>query len=226
MAANSKFIANRIRNTWEREAQVIYPPVDVEAIQSVDDWSQNLTQEEFEILHQLPSDFILGASRLVPYKKMDDVINVGDAIKLPVVIVGEGPERSRLQALADKAKVPVYFLGRVSNPLLYTLYERTQLFVFPPVEDFGIVPVEAMAAGAPVLANRVGGASESVLESVTGSLTSFEDMSETVKNAGKAMACQAFESRRRAQMFSEREFVTEINKWVSFHTTGADLIAR
>ena len=142
---------------------MIYPPVDVEQIQSVADWRTRLDDEEAAQLAALPSSFLLGASRFIPYKRLDLVIQAGEAADLPVVLAGKGPERAALEAAAERASVPVHFVHAPSWALLFALYQQALLFVFPAVEDFGIMPVEAMAAGAPVLAQAVGGTSESVV---------------------------------------------------------------
>lgn len=218
IAANSKFVADRIRNTWEREAHVIYPPVDVAKIQSRVDWRTELSPLEMDLLEKLPSHFILGASRFVPYKRLDQVISVGEMMGVPVVLAGGGPEEGRLKDIAARASVPVFFVGRVSDEMLYSLFQLTQLFVFPPVEDFGIVPVEAMAAGAPVLANRSGGAAESVRDAVTGGLASFDDLLDVRQAAEKAVACKKVRIQQHAMSFSEHEFQDAISSWVEGYT--------
>jgi glycosyltransferase involved in cell wall biosynthesis len=156
IAANSEFVRSRIQQTWGRDAMVIYPPVAVEEILRVHDWSSRLCVADEDALSKLPETFIFGASRLVEYKKLEDVIRVGDAIGLPTVIAGDGPDLGRLVSLAKQSKVPVYFLGRISDELMRTLFQKCAAFIFPPIEDFGIVPVEALAAGAPVIGNVYG----------------------------------------------------------------------
>ncbi|MBC9226845.1 glycosyltransferase [Aeromicrobium sp. 636] len=167
-AANSHFVRTRIQDAWGIDARVIYPPVDVEGIQAVNDWRTEITDEaEIRVIGALPDQFVLGASRLVEYKRLDVAIEVGEALGLPVVIAGSGPFEARLRELARVSSVPVTFLGRVSTPALYALYQAAALFVFMAIEDFGIMPVEAMALGTPVLVSGVGGARESV-EAVRG----------------------------------------------------------
>ena len=153
LAANSEFVRDRIRRAWERDARVIHPPVDAAASSTaVPDWAARTTPVERALLESLPDrGFLMAASRLVPYKRHDAVIRMGAALDLPVVVVGSGPERERLEALAADAGVPVHLLGRVSDELMRALFQRALAFVFPPVEDFGIIPVEAMAAGCPVI---------------------------------------------------------------------------
>lgn len=219
IAANSQFVADRILRTWEREAHVIYPPVDVSRIQSRSCWRSSLSSADREMFDDLPKDFVLGASRFVPYKRMDQVIEVGVALNLPVVLVGGGPEEAILRQKATDASVPVHFVGRASDPLLYALFQQARLFVFPPVEDFGIVPVEAMAAGAPVLANSLGGASESVLDGITGALTNFDNLADVKQAAERAMACDTFSIRERAREFSEETFAMKMAAWVDTYSS-------
>ena len=147
---------------------MIYPPVDIERIHS---FGGDLSDADNATVRALPPQFVLGASRFVPYKNVDAAISAGEILGLPVVLAGTGPDEPRLRALAERARTPVIFVGRVSDDLLIELYRRAALFVYMAVEDFGIMPVEAMACGTPVLVNEFGGARESVL-AVSGGLTS------------------------------------------------------
>ncbi|MCL3817241.1 glycosyltransferase [Aeromicrobium wangtongii] len=141
---------------------MIYPPVQVEAIRRHSERASRLSPPELETLARLPRTFVLGASRLIEYKRLDKVIEVGRHLRLPVVIAGSGPDEKRLTELARETGTPAHFLGRVSTPVLHELYRRAALFVFLAIEDFGIMPVEAMAAETPVLVNALGGAREAV----------------------------------------------------------------
>ncbi|HWN26077.1 MAG TPA: glycosyltransferase [Actinomycetospora sp.] len=160
--ANSRYVARRIARTWSREARVIHPPVEVERIASVRDWRTLLAGDEARTAAALPHDYVLGASRFIPYKRLDLTIRAGEAVGLPVVLAGGGPEERALREIAATARVPVHFVVDPSDALLYSLYQRATVFVFPPVEDFGIMPVEAMAAGTPVVINAEGGAPETL----------------------------------------------------------------
>ena len=167
-AANSQFVAKRVVDAWGVNASVIYPPVDIERIQR---FVGELSDVDKATVSTLPSDFVLGASRFVPYKNVDAAITAGQILGLPVVLAGTGPDEPRLRGLAEQARTLVVFAGRVSDNLLLELYRRAALFVYMAVEDFGIMPVEAMACGTPVLVNEIGGARESVL-AVSGGLAS------------------------------------------------------
>lgn len=214
VAANSEFVRERIQRSWKRDSVVIYPPVDVSRIRAEAIWETALRPGELLQLNALPQQFLLGASRLVEYKRLDDVIIAGELSDLPVVIAGSGPDRMRLEAFADDKNVEVYFMGRVSDELLYALYQRAVAYVFPPVEDFGIMPVEAMAAGTPVIASTRGGAAESVLSGTTGALVDFSshtDIRWAVETAANISSSNCIV---RAQAFDVPVFQKAIAEWL------------
>lgn len=213
-AANSKFVRERIRDSWDVDARVIYPPVRVEGIQSVGDWRDRLTPTESDQLGALPDGFVLGASRFIPYKRLDLVIRVGETAGRPVVLAGHGPEFPALRDIASRATVPVHFVPAPSAALLYALYQQTALYVFPPVEDFGIMPVEAMAAGAAVLAQAEGGASESVVPGRTGALVGFDGEDEIREGVEVALATSRTDRLARARDFTTGRFRDQITEWV------------
>lgn len=215
-AANSEFVRDRIRRVWDVDATVIPPPVRVDLIQSVEDWSTKVSGMEADLLAGLPDAFVLGASRLIDYKRLDLTMRTGEALGLPVVIAGSGPSESALRALADTLSVPVTFAGRVSDELLFTLYQRASLFVFMAVEDFGIMPVEAMAAGTPVLLNTVGGAAETVRGLDAGLTMGIEaSPSQAAAVARAALTVDSLLLTSQAQRFSEARFASAINDWIS-----------
>lgn len=214
MVANSQFTRERVQRAWDRDAEVIYPPVDSLGIIAGTPWIENVDHREAAVLSRLRNPFVLGASRLVGYKRLELVIRAGEAAELPVVIVGAGPDRARLDAVADSATVPVSFVGRVSTPMLRALFEAALVFVFPAIEDFGIMPVEAMAAGTPVIVPAIGGAAESV--ALLGGGVAVEDFSKSalrtaiVHVAGTDRAVL----RQRSTALSRERFRTEIESWV------------
>ncbi len=215
LAANSAFVRDRIRRAWDRDARVIHPPVDAAAIAAVPDWAARTTPVERALLQSLPDHgFLMAASRLVPYKRHDAVIRMGAALGIPVVVVGSGPERERLDALAADADVPVRMLGRVSDELMRALFQRALAFVFPPVEDFGIIPVEAMAAGCPVIVNRVGGAAESAVDGVAGAHYDPDDPAGFRAAIDLATGIRPEAARARALDFDTARFVDEVRDWV------------
>jgi glycosyltransferase involved in cell wall biosynthesis len=144
--ANSEFIARRIRKVYGREADVIYPPVDVEA---------------FSLGHAR-EDYYITASRLVPYKKIDAIVEAFNAMPdKRLIVVGDGPCMRKLKAIA---KPNVELLGYQPFPVMHELMQKARAFVFAAEEDFGITVVEAQACGTPVIAYRKGGVLESIRE--------------------------------------------------------------
>ena len=149
LVAISVTVHDRIRRLWRRGSEVIYPPVDVEeqAISDKDD------------------GFLLVASRMLAYRRLDLVVTAAKQLGRQLIVVGDGPERRRLEAMAGPETT---FEGHVPRPRLLDLLSRCSLYVVPGLEDFGIAPVEAMAAGKPVVAFRGGGVTETVIEGKTG----------------------------------------------------------
>lgn len=221
MAANSEFVRDRIAKAWGRDVRVIYPPVDVEGIRSVSDWSTTLSPEEKAIWDSLPHKFVLGASRFIPYKRLDLAIRGGELTETPVVIAGAGPEERSLRATAEQASVPVHFVLSPSNNMLRALYQKAAVYIFPPVEDFGIMPVEAIAAGTPVVANARGGASESVLIGSTGSHFQPDDDASLLRALRHALALDRDNITQHADRFSRKRFERELHEWVSDELTKA-----
>lgn len=217
-AANSEYVRARIQRAWGRDARVIYPPVEVDRITSVPDWGERLTEPEHALLDGLPRPFVLGASRFIPYKRLDLVIAAGGAAHLPVVLAGSGPEESRLRVQGREAPVPVQFVHEPSDALLYALYQAAAVFVFPAVEDFGIMPVEAMAAGTPVVVGPEGGARETVIDGVTGAVASGlagAPLAEAIQRSCRVdrEACTA-----QALAYGRPRFARELNEWLGVRT--------
>jgi glycosyltransferase involved in cell wall biosynthesis len=154
--AISQHVATRIRRYYNRDAVVIYPPVDT-AFYTPD--AAGTTE-----------NFLLIVSALVPYKRIDIAIEASHLAGIPLRIVGDGPERESLKALAARRGADIEFLGRLPDHELRDLYRRASAVLLPGEEDFGIVPVEAQACGRPVVALGRGGALETVIDGVTGVL--------------------------------------------------------
>ncbi|MDD5749847.1 MAG: glycosyltransferase [Patescibacteria group bacterium] len=152
--ANSRYIAEKIRRHYKRQAMVIYPPV------KVDDFS----------ISQEIDDYYLIVSRLRPYKKVDLAIKAFNNLKLPLKIIGTGAEYKRLK---KSARSNIEFLGDLSDQERNRYLSRCRAFIYPQIEDFGISALEAMAAGRPVIAYKQGGALETVIEGLSG--TFFEE---------------------------------------------------
>jgi glycosyltransferase involved in cell wall biosynthesis len=148
--ANSYYMARRIAKLYGHEAKVIYPPVDVEAF----------------ALHPRKSVYYIAVSRLVPFKRIDLVVEAFN--RLPdrrLIILGDGPQRAKLQAMAEKN---IRFLGFRNREEVYQFVKNARGFLFPSEEPFGIAAVEAQAAGTPVIAYRAGAATEIVIDGETG----------------------------------------------------------
>jgi glycosyltransferase involved in cell wall biosynthesis len=147
--ANSRAVAARIAKYYRREATVIHPPVET---------------GRFFIAPEV-DDYYLIVQRLVPYKRLDLVIEAFNALRLPLKIVGGGRARADLERMAGPT---IEFAGRLSDEELGRAYARCRAYIVPGEEDFAIAPVEAQAAGRPVVAFGAGGALETVVEGQTG----------------------------------------------------------
>jgi glycosyltransferase involved in cell wall biosynthesis len=221
VAGISEFVKQRIADAWNVHADVIYPPVETSYLQGTPDWRTRLTGDELAMVDSLPAEFILGASRFIPYKRLDLVIDAGERSGFPVVLAGGGPERARLASRAGEAKVPVTFVDDPSNPLLYALYQAASVFVFPPVEDFGIMPVEAMALGTPVVAAWAGGSAETVIEGVSGVHFEGETPADIARAIQEAMDLSGDDCRRASLRFSRETFNAAFGSWMQASIGGA-----
>ncbi len=221
IAANSAFVAQRIADTWQREASVIHPPVDVAAFAAEPRDIGPLSAQERATLAVLPSEFLLGVSRFVPYKMLDRVIDAGVAAGLPVVLAGSGPDEDRLRAIAAREHERVVFVHDPSIALLAELYRRALALVFPAIEDFGIMPVEAMATGTPVVASAVGGTAETVIDGVTGALVHDWTGGGLRTAVERAINADAAACVTRAKEFDTPVFFERITAWVAAATGTA-----
>ncbi|WP_175985666.1 glycosyltransferase [Microbacterium tenebrionis] len=216
IAVVSEFVRERVERCWDRDARIIHPPVDVRTFGAA---TETLSAEDAATLDGLPSEYLLGASRFVTYKRLDLVISAGATSGLPVVLAGDGPRRRELEDQAEARGVRVVFVGRTSDDLLRELYRRAVAYVFPPVEDFGIMPLEAMAAGTPVIANRLGGAAETVVDGVTGFLVEDFGGSEVRDALERVRQIDTAALTTRAEAFDSEVFDANISEWVK--TIGA-----
>ncbi|OGY21670.1 MAG: hypothetical protein A2126_01850 [Candidatus Woykebacteria bacterium GWB1_45_5] len=210
----SKEVQARIKKHYGRDSVVIYPPVDISRFAKVSSIRGRIF-EESKSKDQVSSkqNFYLVVSRLGGYKKVDIVVEAFNKLGLPLKIVGEGPQFNYLKSIA---KGNVELLGRRSDEEATHLFQSCTALIFPTYEDFGIVPVEAMAAGRPVIAYRRGGALETVVEGVTGEFFDKQTSDAIIKlvtkfNPGKydSKACI-----RQAKKFSKEEFKRKIKFFV------------
>lgn len=194
--ANSRYVARRIWRTYRRRAHVIYPPVEVNR------FNPGRPRE----------DFYLTLSRFVPYKRVDLIVSAFTRMKRPLVVIGDGPDFEKIKRLAGPN---VQLMGYQPDEVVRDYMERCKAFVFAAEEDFGITPVEAQAAGAPVIAYGRGGVTETVVAGKTGLF--FQKQSEE----SLIEAVDAFERdshsfdpeiiRRHAERFSRERFQREIS---------------
>ena len=189
--AISHEVQKRIAACYGRESCLIYPPVDVSAFRIVP-----------------PSDlgnYFLIVSRLIPYKRIDLAVEAFNQTGLPLLIAGDGRDRARLEAMA---KPNIKFLGRVSDTERLDLMARCQAFVFPGQEDFGITPLEANAAGRPVIAFGKGGALDTVVEGINGELF-FAPTADALAECLRSFDARIFDAaqiRAHAEKFDTRVF--------------------
>lgn len=201
MVAISNFVSGRIRKYYGRPSEVVYPPVNMEKFRIAD----------------TAGDYFLMVGRLVPYKKFDMVIRVFNELGAPLKIAGSGPQ---MDALKKMAKSNVEFLGAVDDTRLADLYSYARALVFPQEEDFGIVPLEAMASGRPVIAYAGGGALETVVDGVTGVFFS-EQTEASLADALKRFDSLTFDPdtcRRQAEKFSVPRFQEKIRELLALRT--------
>ena len=198
--AISREIQARIRRYYGRTSEVIYPPVDVGRFRPAAEHD----------------DYYLVVSRLIPYKRIDLAVKAFNRLGRPLRIVGSGRDREALEALAAPN---VRFLGYVPDERLGALYARCRALIFPGREDFGITPVEAQAAGRPVIAYGKGGALDTVVAGETGVFFNEptpEALAETVA-AFDAAAVSPLACRANAERFSVERFRREIFAAVQAH---------
>ena len=141
--SNSNFTSKRIKKYWGLESEVIHPPVDIKRFK----------------YEKVREDFYLSLNRLVPNKRVDLLIRAFNKLNLPLIIIGDGPERSKLEKISNSN---IKFLRRISDREVEEYMSRCKAFVYAGIEDFGIAPVEAMASGAPVIAYGKGGILDTV----------------------------------------------------------------
>jgi glycosyltransferase involved in cell wall biosynthesis len=195
--AISHYVAGRIRRYYNRQSDVVYPPVDTEF---------------FHPDGRVPGPYLLIVSALVPYKRIDLAIDAARLAGLPLRIVGDGPDRERLRAHAEDA--PVEFLGYQTDEEIRELYRGALAAVLPGEEDFGIVPVEAQACGRPVVALARGGALETVRDGVTGVLVP-EASPTAFAEAFRSLPSRWFDAdviRRHAEGFSRPRFAAGMRR--------------
>ncbi|MBI4811234.1 MAG: glycosyltransferase [Ignavibacteriales bacterium] len=191
--ANSRNVRERIQRIYHQDSQVIYPPVDVERF-SVS------TRDE---------GYYLVVSALVPYKRIDIAVEAFNQLGEKLVVIGTGAEEKRLKSLAKKN---IEFLGWVGDAELQKYYASCRAIVFPGEEDFGIVPVEGMSCGKPVIAFSKGGALETVIEGKTGLFFNEQEAESLAKRIKEIVKFEFEPSQIKAhvQQFDKMIFIIDV----------------
>ena len=198
LVANSRNVQERIRRCYQRESIVIPPPVQTNRFR----------------LSLREDGYYLIVSRLLGYKNIDLAVRACSRTGRNLVVLGEGPQRAALQAMAGPT---VQILGRLPDSEVQAHFERCRAFVFPGHEDFGITPVEAMACGKPVVALARGGALETVLEGITGVFFDEPDDDRIIAAFERLEASPWDPARIRshAEQFSEEAFLAKMTAVMS-----------
>lgn len=206
LVANSAYIARRIKKFWNRDAQVIYSPLN--ARRFYPDFSKER------------EDFYVAYSRLVPYKRIDLAVAAIKGSGKKLVVIGSGSEEEKIKSIAA-GDSNIIFLGRASDEVLRDNLQRCKAMIFCAEEDFGLAPLESQACGAPVIAFGRGGACETVISEKTGVFFAEQNVESLRKAIGKFEelhsrgAFNAKEISEHAQSFSEEKFIREFTEAVA-----------
>ena len=198
-AANSRYIARRIKKTYGKPSDVIYPPVDVDKF----------------TLREAKEEFYLTASRMVPYKKIDLIVDAFSQMDKRLLVIGDGPDMAKIKSKAGKN---VELLGFADDETMADLMGRAKAFIFAAEEDFGITPVEAQACGTPVICFGRGGARETVRDGESGLYFMEQNAKELLAAVAKfEQNYDKFEPvkiRENSLKFSRARFEAEIKSYV------------
>lgn len=211
VVAISTEVSNRIKRHYNRDSQVVYPPVDTNKFKTQNSKRKTETQKSklFKTYNLQPATYYLIISRLEPYKKVDLAINAFNELGYPLVVVGIGSEEKKLRSIA---KNNIIFKGFSNEKDLPEYYQNAKGFVFPQEEDFGISAVEAQASGCPVIAYKKGGALDTITENKTGVF--FEEQTkESLIDAVKKFEKKKFDKEilvSNAEKYSKERFKKEI----------------
>lgn len=199
--ANSRNVASRIARYYHRESTVIYPPVDTQYFVPAPNFKRS-------------EAYCLLVSQLVPYKRVDLVVEAFNRTGRPLVVIGDGNERP---ALERRARSNIRFLGPQSRAAVRSHLQNCKAFVFGGEEDFGIVMAEALACGSPILAYGRGGASEIVEDGRTGILFEEQSVDSLLEGMSRLerKRFDPYENRQSVLRFSQERFVEEFDGFVS-----------
>lgn len=215
--ANSRYIKERIKRAYGRDARVIYPPVDI---------------ENFEV-NEKKEDFFIAVSRMVPYKKMDLIVEAFSEMGLPLIVIGDGPDFGKVKR---KAATNIELMGHLKGEVMKMYMQKARALVFAAEEDFGIVPVEAQACGTPVIAFGRGGVRETVVplseneaagsevNGPTGIFFNEQTPSSLISAVKKFEKVEErfnpYDLRKNAEKFSKERFDKEFRGFINEKTAG------
>lgn len=213
-SANSEFVARKIKKTYSKDAQVLYPGVEERYFESLTESKKGKELiKKLKEKYEIPKDFVLVVSRLYDYKRVDWAIRACIESGDNLLIVGEGPDRKYLEKIA-KGHSNIQFLGFVKDDEVKVLYELAKVLLFCGIEDFGLVPVEAMASKTPVLAYGVGGVLETVKSGVTGEFFQTEkELMKLLKEFNES-EYNGEKIREHARKFTEENFIHNFSRYV------------
>jgi len=201
--ANSKFVQERIKRTYGRDSFLIYPPINI---------------DKFTI-DNIKNDFYITASRLVPYKKIKLIVEAFNQMpEKKLVVIGSGEEYNEIKKIA---KFNISVLGYQKDEVLIAYMQKAKAFIYSAIEDFGIVPIEAMACGTPVIALNRGGTAETVIDGINGihfQNQTKEDIIEAIKKF-ETVRFSAKDISQYAKQFSTKRFQEEIRVFIESITS-------
>lgn len=193
LVANSSYIARRIKKFWNRDAAVVYPPVDTDRL---------------SISDEAAGDYFVVFSRFVPYKRIDLAISACARLNKKLIVIGSGSQEKELKLLAASCKnADIKFTGRISDSEVKAYLQKCRALIFCAEEDFGIIPAEAQACGRPIIAFGKGGALETVVNEKTGVFFEEQSVGSLVK------AIEKFEKLDKENTFNPKKIREHAEKF-------------
>jgi len=209
LAANSENTRRRIQRFWNRDAEVIYPPVNVENARSY----QNIPLDESFPFKN--GEYLVSAGRLVHYKRHDIAIECANALGMPLVIMGSGPEKMILRKMALASKVPIHFVQSANEAKWFQVLGNAYALLFLGEEDFGITPIESICVGTPVVAFEAGGALEYIKHGVNGVFTDSLDAGAIARIVREQLP-DALDTKviKSVEYFRKSRFQEQVQNWI------------
>jgi glycosyltransferase involved in cell wall biosynthesis len=202
-ATISKYVQAFTKRVYGIDSDILYPGIR-------EWWLEPLSSNPYPDL-ELPAKYFVYIGRLFDYKRVDGAIEAANKAGVNLVIAGEGPDRKTLKQMSDKFE-SIQILDRPSDDQSKYLFTNAEAFIFPGIEDFGMLPVESMACGTPVLAYNKGGLIDTVVKGKTGELfNSIEELTDILKSFDKKKYLKQ-DLRKRASQFTEKETNMTLDK--------------